>query len=557
MRKFFALLRIQLLARYADLKPSNLKNITDKKEKKKKQSTLLAYVLVAVMFGAMIVPFEYFMLEALAVLQMETLLPALAVTLSMVCTLIMSFFFIMTSLYFGKDAAYLAALPLKSSTVLSAKLTQVWLSETMISTLFIFPATILYGIKVGADWTLYLRMIPVWLTVSILPICIVTFLSALLIRLSALWKHREAMMTVGGMVLMMAYFVFIFAINTQPMDEMESMAGMIQLLTNNKALLQGITYLFPPAVWAAEGLLGNWGSLALSVMVSCAAVVFTVWAMAKPYRRLSLLQTQVPENKKEFKGDRHFSASTPFMACFRRELRQLTRISTYALNTFPTAIMPAFFIGVMGTALFSEIPEGESLRAALDMTGLNVDIIATGILLLMMGFMAGINPAVSTAVSREGRGGHGMLTSLPVDPKVYARAKLAVGMLLSFAGVALAGVIGCVLIPDFAAAIILACVLCCLYCYATNAISLCMDIKKPRLDWMTETEAIKQGTNVLKGMLLSLLMLVVLLGAGVGLFFLEVSFPVFALSLIVLMVLACWVSRGLMLRTAEKYYWQD
>ena len=41
MRKFFALLRIQLLARYADLKPSNLKKITDPKEKKKARSTIL------------------------------------------------------------------------------------------------------------------------------------------------------------------------------------------------------------------------------------------------------------------------------------------------------------------------------------------------------------------------------------------------------------------------------------------------------------------------------------------------------------------------------------
>ena len=41
MRKFFALLRIQLLARYADLKPSNLKNTTDQKEKGKKHHACL------------------------------------------------------------------------------------------------------------------------------------------------------------------------------------------------------------------------------------------------------------------------------------------------------------------------------------------------------------------------------------------------------------------------------------------------------------------------------------------------------------------------------------
>lgn len=556
MRKFFALLRIQLLARYSDLKPGNLKKITDKKERKKKIGTIFAYVLVAVMFAAMIVPFEYFLLEGLAALGMETLLPGLAVTLSMICTLIMSFFFIMSSLYFGKDAAYLAALPIRSSTLLSAKLCQVWLSETLISTLFIVPATVLYGIKVGADWTLYLRMIPVWMTVSVLPICAVTFLSAVLIRASALWKHREAMMTVGGMVLMAAYFLLVFGMNTGAMEEMETMEGMMTLLTNHQALLHKIASVFPPAVWAADGLLGDWGKLFLTVAVSCVAMVFTVWAMAKPYRKLSLLQTQVPETRKELKGDKHFRSSTPFMAVFKRELRQLIRIPAYALNTFPSAVMPAFMLGMMAFALGSEQNPGESLRMALTMAGINPDIVVTGILLLMVGLMAGINPAAATAVSREGTGGHAMLTSLPVDPKVHARAKLAVGFALGTVGVVLAGAIGCVLLPDFVPAVIVTGVLSLLYSYAGNAFSLSLDIKKPKLDWMNETEAIKQGPNVLKSMLLSFGMLVVLLGAGVGLFFLKVSFPVFAVILIAVMCGVCLLARGVMLRTAEKHYWK-
>lgn len=554
MRKFFALLRIQLLARYADLKPGNLKKITDKKERKKKRGTLIAYLVAAVMFAGMIIPYEYFLLGALHQVGMADMLPALAVTLSMLCTLVMGFFFIMSSLYFGKDAAYLAALPIKSSTVLSAKLTQVWLSETLISALFVVPASVLYGIRVGVDALFWGRMVLVWLTVSVLPICIVTLLSALLIRLSSLWKHREAMMTVGGMALMAAYFIVVFSMNTSSMESMESMESMGQLLLDNKPMLQKATSLFPPAMWAAQGLLGDWGKLALSLVLNAAAAVFTVCLMAKPYRRLSLLQTQTPETRKELKGDGHFVPSTPFMACVKRELRQLTRVSAYALNTFPTALMPALFVGMMAFAIMQE-EAGEGLQQILSAMGLPGGVV-TAFMVGMMCFMAGINPAVATAVSREGRSSHGMLTSLPVSPRVYARAKLAVGMGLSVLGIGVATVLGCVLVPAFLPDMLAAFAISILYCLTSACLSLCVDIKNPRLDWMTETEAIKQGSSTWKSMLIGLAVLLVLVAASVGLFLLGAGFGVYVLAMVSLLAVAAVLSwRGLM-RTADKYYWQ-
>ena len=552
MRKFFALLRIQLLARYADLKPSNLKKITDPKEKKKARSTILAYILVTVMFGAMIIPYELFMMNLLSQLGMENMLPAVAVTLSMVCTLIMSFFFIMTSLYFGKDAAYLAAMPIKSRTVLSAKLTQVWISETLISTLFILPASIIYGIRVGVDALFYLRMVLVWLSVSILPICIVAFLSTLLIRLSSLWKHRETMMTVGGILMMLAYFVFVFSMSSGPMDAMEDPAMMMQLLTDNKATLQQATRLFPPAVWLTDGLLGDWGQLVLGLVVNAAAAVFTVLALSKVYRKLSLLQTQVPENKKVLKGDKHFLSSTPFMACFKREWRQICRVSTYALNTFPTAFMPVLFVGMIGYMLMSEGGAGE-LKTALSTAGLPGGLVAA-VLAGLMCFMAGINPAIATAVSREGRNGHGMLTSLPVKPQVYAGAKMAVGMLLSVGGVTVASVVACVLMPGFLPDIAVALVISILYCFITNALSLLFDIRSPKLDWMTETEAIKQGTGTLKGMLVGLGILLAAAGASVGLFLLNAGLMVYGLVMVAVLALIGWLCWTMLMRTAEKHY---
>lgn len=553
MRKFLALLRIQLLARFAGLKPANLKKVTDAKEKRKMMGTIMAYVMVVVVFAGAIIPLEVLFLNVLSQMGQEGLLLGLAVTLSMICTLILSFFFIMTSLYFGKDASYLAALPIKSSTVLSAKLSQVWISETAVSALFILPASILYGIKVGVDALFYVRMVLVWLTVAILPICIVTLLSALLIRLTALWKHRETMLTIGGMALMIAYFVFIMYINSSPMDDEQAMESMMAMMTQHNGMLHTITRIFPPAAWAADGLLGDWAKLGLSLVVTVLAAVLTIAVMHKPYRRLSLMQTENPVNKKVLKGEKAYQTATPFLACVKREMRQLIRVSTYALNTLPTALMPALFVGMMGIMTAQQGGAGE-MQMALDMVGLP-DGFVLAILAALMCFMAGLNPAIFTAVSREGRGGHNMLTSLPLDPKVPVMAKMTVGMALAVGGLLIAGVIGCVLLPAFIPDVIGAVLLSILYCYTVNAIALSIDVKKPRLDWMTETEAIKQGTNTLKGMLLSFGILIVLGAATVGLFMLGASKLVFVSAVGALLLLAVYFSHRLLMRTAEKYYW--
>ena len=204
MTGFFALLRLQLLSRLADLKPRNFRNAL-KEKKGRTIGMAILIVFLIIYLGAMLFIIENKILDILMKMGTPDMLISMVVTLATVGTLIMSFFFVLSSLYLGRDAAYLAALPLRSRTILGAKLTQVWISETCIDALILLPACILYGIRTGADAGFWLRLVPVWLLISLLPICLIAFVSSLLIRLSALWKHREVLLTVSGIVLLIGY----------------------------------------------------------------------------------------------------------------------------------------------------------------------------------------------------------------------------------------------------------------------------------------------------------------------------------------------------------------
>ncbi|MBR4537935.1 MAG: hypothetical protein IKO52_03715 [Clostridia bacterium] len=552
MTGFFPLLRLQLLSRYADLKPRNLK--TQFREKKGRTIGMIIGILFAVVYlGGFLIFLENGILSYLMKMGMPDLLLSMAITMSMLGTLIISFFFIMSSLYFGRDAAHIASLPVKSRTVLAAKLTQVWISEVGYSVVFILPAAILYGIRVGADPLLYLRALLAALGAPILPIVLVSFVSTLLIRLSSLWKHRDMIATVSGIVFIGAYMFLAFNMGSlSGGGEMEDFVA--SFLGSNMARVDALTRAFPPAAWAAKGALGDWGQLLLFLAVCAIAAAFAVWVIGFWYRNLSMLQGETPATARKKGGVRSgsFTGGSAFKALCMREIRQILRVPSYATNSLPTCLMPAFMVGMMYFAFSRSGADGESLDMVLGT--INADLILP-ILTAVMAYMSGMNPALSTSVSREGKG-HDFLTALPVSSRTMVLSKLTVGYAMSLAGVALASAALAVLLPKFALYAGLAFVLCALYTYMTACLVLARDVKHPKLDWVTEQEAMKQNFGAAIGMFMGWGILIALAGLTYLLFTWEVGLVPYFLIMAALLSGGCVLTHWLLMRAADKYYCQ-
>ncbi len=553
MTGYFPLLRLQFLSRFADLKPRNIK-ANFQAHRGKTVGMAIAYVIAFAYLGAFLVFSEYYILDSLMEIGIPDLLLSMAVTMAMLSTLILAFFFIMSSLYFSRDTAFIAALPVTPRTVLAAKLTQIWLSETGISGLFILPACILYAIRVGVDALFYLRMLLVWAGVAVLPVVIVTLLSTLLIRLSFLWKRREIVATVGGIALMVGYMIFVMNMSSTFSGD-DSTNFLIQFFTNNRARIESMTRIFPPAGWAAEGLLGDWGRLLLFLAVSAGAMALTVWLVGYIYRDLSLLQSETPADtkKKARSASDSYQGGSAFRACVVREIRQILRVPAYATNTLPTAFMPVLLTVMFAVTMNRSMgAEGESFEMLLD--GLGGGVLVAGIAALLA-FMSGINPAIATAVSREGRG-HAFLTALPIPPRTSILAKMAVGYGMSFIGCLVAAVILMVMVPALTLYVVLGFILAALFCYAVGAITLSRDIAHPKLDWLTEQEAIKQSAGALIGLLVSWGLLVTL---GILSFFLlrwELGPWAYFGCMAALLLVILALSHMALMKAADKQYCQ-
>ena len=554
MTGFFALLRLQLLSRYADLKPRNLK--TQLKEKKGRTIGMFIAVLFLILYlGGMLFFIETKMIDLMIKMNMPEMLVTMALVLATVGTLIMSFFFTLSSLYLGRDAAYLAALPLKPRTILSAKLAQVWLSETLIDAILLLPPCILYAVKTGADAGFWLRLIPVWLLTAVLPICLIAFVSSLLIRLSALWKHREILLTVGGIVFLVAYMFLMMNIGGMTGDSATSGEMLQSFVTNYASRVTAMTRFFPPAGWAANGLLGrDYPMFILWIAISLAAPVVTVWLLGYSYRRLSMLQTETPgSGKKKRTGKESFADGSQLKACVSREFKSILRVPSYATNILPICFMPLLMVIMMSVVMKNAgSGSGGSVQTLL---GQLPQVLVMCILAAVMAYMSGMNPALSTAVTREGKG-HDFLKALPVQPMTFIRAKFIVGFGLGMGGLIAAAIALAVMLPQQLVPTLLALVLCLLFSYCNSALALCRDIRKPRLDWVTEQEAVKQNFGVLISMLISWGILVALGALSYLLITWKLGMiPVFAILAAILAAL-CVLAHFRLVKVTQKYYCQ-
>ncbi len=551
MTGYFALLRLQFLSRLADLKPRNIK-ANFQTHRAKTIGMLILYLFAFGYLGAFLVFSEYYILNILMEIGVPDMLLSMAVTAAMLSTLILAFFFIMSSLYFSRDSAFIASMPITDRTVLAAKLTQIWISETGISALFILPACILYGIRVGVDALFWVRMILVWLGVAVLPIVIIAFLSTLLIRLSFLWKRREIVATVGGIALMVGYMIFCMNMGSMFGGD-ESADFLTQFFTSNATRIESMTRLFPPAAWAAKGLMGDWSQLLLFLLVCAGAMAFTVWTLGYFYRKLSLLQNETPTEKKKIlrRTAGSYQGGSAFRACVIREIKQILRVPAYATNALPTAFMPVLMTVMMVVTMNRAMSaEGESMDLMLGELG-GGTIVA--IVAAMMAFMGGINPALATSVTREGRG-HAFLTALPIPPRTSILAKMAVGYGMSFIGCLVAAIILIVMMPALTLYIILGSILAALFCYVAGAIVLKRDIVHPKLDWLTEQEAIKQSFGTLIGLLVGWGMLIAL--GILSYFLLDWGLGPWEYFGVVaaLLALGMFVSHRLLMKTADTKY---
>lgn len=550
MSAYMTLLRLSLLNHWAGFRRGSWRKANGKLD----LSRIVTMALVLVGLGVLawfVIWLEIMLFDVLASFGQPLLLPAMSLFVATVSTLILGLFPTLTALYMGRDAAWMAALPVPSTAVMAAKWTEIYLGDALINLGLIGPAALLYGLRIHADALYYVRSVAVILASPLLPLAVTTLVVTLLARVTGLARHRELCMMLGSLLAVAAVWAIEFTL--LPRIDEHGLAYLVELLIGNDGLAALLLSSIPPIQWAAQGMQGDWLRWAMFLLTSAAAAAACIALVGPGHLSICLNQTEHAGKRRAVKlkeGD--WQVRSPLKALFLREWNELVKSPTYAMNAFSGAIIFPIMILAMYVGMYSS---GEvmgevlgELRGAL--RGFSV-LDATLIFAACMAFPSFANVAASTAVSREG--GRLMISRmLPVPARTHLTAKLLTGLCVNLVGMASAVIVLAVVLPDFAVWLVPAAVLALAVSYVTNAIALTIDAIHPRLNWVNENQAMKQNFNAVIAMLLSLL----IIGLDVALPFLLLgASPMARMAAVVAALLAeCLLGWALMRFVAEKRY---
>ena len=337
MKSYFLLLRLNLrnlLAgfRGAMRKPNGKIDI----------SRLILYPLALLgmlTLAGFVIFMEFSMFSAFEMLNAPEMLPGLAILLAMVTALLFSVFQMLAALYFSRDTASMAYLPLTSRTVLAAKWTEVYVSELLFSLLIAAPAVVLYGIHYAADWTYYLRMVPVLLAVNCIPLTISLLLASILGRFTSLTRHKEVWVVLGTVLMLVVVLGLEWSILPKIPEDADA-AFFAQMLTGVQPMLRAFIHAFPPVAWAVDGIAGDWLQWLAFLAVSIGGVALAIALVGGSYLDTTLRQNEGSRKARRVRvTDKTFRAHSPFMAIYRREWNEILKVPVYLLNGVLGAMM--------------------------------------------------------------------------------------------------------------------------------------------------------------------------------------------------------------------------
>lgn len=480
---------------------------TYRKAGQSKVKAVLGYIgftLVALMLYGMLVVMEYFLYGAFS--QMGEPQTMLALT-GILCTLLVvvtGFFYVLNELFFSKDVAYVSSLPISSRGLLAAKMARIWLGEAGIALLVCLPVVILLGVEKGFGVLYYLGALLLIPLLSMVPLVVVAALSFLLIRISALWKRREALTIVMSMVFLIAFMYFEMRFSMS-MDDESMRAMVLQLVLRQKQLLDLIVLAYPPVRWFTAALTQGAGGvlqLLAFVAVNVGAAALLLLLAGGAYQRLAVKQSEAfaRMNARAKRRDERHGVRSPLMALYRRELREIVTVPIYAMNSLTQAVM----FPVLAAAMLAGGSSSPELAAIPLMLALVPAPLLTAGATGLFAFVTSMNMAASTAVSREGKR-HEFFQTLPVKPQTQMLAKLLMGLTINVISIVPIGVLAYVALPALRGPVIIGALASLLFSTATTAAALMLDAAHPKFGWKNETEAIKQNGLAAASMFIAML----------------------------------------------------
>lgn len=443
---------------------------------------LLLYCVVVFggLFGLL-----FWALRPLAEAGLSWLYFALAGILSAGLAFAGSVFMTQQQLYDAQDNQLLLSLPIRPAVVLGSRMLVLYLFDLLLGAVVLVPAVVVYG----GTGTFVLRAMLSLVLLPLLPLCLSCFFGWLIGLLTARMRYKNLFSVVLTLLFLGGYLLIYARAN----------AAIQAILLNSQAVAQAVRGFLYPFYLFGMGMAGELRDLLLFFLGTLLLFALVYWILSRTFLHIATAPKKVA--RRAWRAE-ELRAGSVGGALLRKELGRFFGSSVYLLN----AGIGALLMLVGAAALV--VKRADLLEAAGEIGALNPDLLPA-VAIFIICFCCGTVDLTTSSISLEGKN-LWILKSLPVTPREILRAKLLAHLAVCLPPLLVcAGTAVWVLRPSLAMGTLL--VLTPAAFAAFIAVTgLAVNLRLPKLDWDSETQAVKQSAasmiSVLGGMAVTVLL---------------------------------------------------
>jgi ABC-2 type transport system permease protein len=423
---------------------------------------------------------------------------------------VLSLFSVISIMFLSNDNKILLFLPLSAKQIFSARFFVVLVYTYLILAIFILPILIGYGTTLNLPLSFYLIGLINMILIPIIPLSLIVLVMSYLLRYTNLAKYRDAFTYLAmGIVLTLAlafnyYFTqAIGAIELNPAEIVENVRSLLTVYGNV------INRFFPYLTFALNSLISldiieQLFNLLILISINLTVIVVLIIFIGPVYLKTIIGSD---ERRKSRKVNSILFKNKPkhiFISLISLEWKTLVRSPIYFLNLIliviilPLILFGSIFFGTSASASQVELLQVIELINGLDFNFNNP--LYVSILFGISLFLASTTFIAPTAISRLG-GSAAFFKALPISYLNFINFKVFWANALTIVPTLLYIVIGSIYgFLGILEAMLLAGALISLFTLI-NYIGFMIDLFNPKLDWLNETQAVKQNLNTVFYML--------------------------------------------------------
>lgn len=417
----------------------------------------------------------------------------------LVFEIVQTIFSSLNILFFSNDIQYLMPLPIKPIKIVIAKINCLIISQYIMELVLVLPAMILYGYLLNAGIVFYIMGLLIMIMFPVFPVILTTIIVTLIMKFTNIIKNKDMVqyLSVG---LTLIFVISIQLLNTSNNSiTNEELANMI---VETNGLLSVYINFFITIKLAVNSLVNynNYmGILNIVILILAAASVYILGALliSKIYiKSVTKIMSGGIKSKKKSSNEMTFKKASIVKSYVKKEFINLNRNPIFFMQCILPSILFPFIFGIPVFLSYKDMnSEDINMLKHLLIEKSETSIgIAVGLLIVVFFFM--MNFISVTSISRD-RNNANFMKYIPIDLEKQCVYKLIPGIILNFVPIMFFIVGFIYLVPSISVkSVIYFVILAILINIFNNYMMIIVDLKNPKLEWMTEYAVVKQNINM-------------------------------------------------------------